>query len=214
MALTFYYGSGSPFAWRVWLALEHKQIPYEMKNISFSGGDLTKPEYLAINPRHKVPAIVDDGFALYESTAIVEYLEDKYASGSRLFPEDINQRALVRRIMQEADQYLNTSMRLLIEQLFFLPQDKWDEAKIERGCKSLSEELAMWEHTDMGRFLVGSSLTAADFTLYPVMALALRLEKKKFDVGIRQMIGPKLATWMQNLTEQPIIRTTWPPHWK
>ena len=38
--ITFYYGSGSPYAWRVWLALEHKQLAYELKTISFSAGDL------------------------------------------------------------------------------------------------------------------------------------------------------------------------------
>ncbi|MSQ58641.1 MAG: glutathione S-transferase family protein [Betaproteobacteria bacterium] len=214
MALTFYYGSGSPFAWRVWLALEHKKIPYEMKTISFSSGDLTQPEFLAINPRHKVPAIVDEGFALYESTAIVEYLEEKYSSGDRLFPEDTKQRALARRLVQEADLYLNSSMRLLIEQIFFAPEEKWDAAKIERGAQAFSEELAMWEKAGIGRFMVGSSLSAADFAVYPVVALALRLEKKKRDLGIRQMIGPKVATWMENMTQQPIIRTTWPPHWK
>ena len=47
MALTFYYGSGSPYAWRVWFALEHKQVPYELQVMSFSAGDLRKPEYLA-----------------------------------------------------------------------------------------------------------------------------------------------------------------------
>lgn len=64
MALTFYYGSGSPYAWRVWLALEHKAIAYDLKTISFSAGDLKKPEFLKINPRHKVPAITDDNLAL------------------------------------------------------------------------------------------------------------------------------------------------------
>ena len=42
MALTFYYGSGSPFAWKVWLTLEHKQIPYEFRLLSFDRGDLKK----------------------------------------------------------------------------------------------------------------------------------------------------------------------------
>ncbi|MEQ1882768.1 MAG: glutathione S-transferase family protein [Burkholderiales bacterium] len=214
MAITFYYGSGSPFAWRVWLALEHKKIPYEMKTISFSSGDLEKPEFLAINPRHKVPAIVDEGFALYESNAIVEYLEEKYPSGARLFPQDTRQRAIVRRIIQETDLYLNPSMRLLIEQIFFQPEEKWDSAKIERGEKALTEELAMWEKADIGQFMVGSSLSAADFAVYPVLALALRLEKKKRDLSVRRMIGRKMAAWMQNMTEQPVIRDTWPPHWK
>ena len=214
MALTFYYGSGSPFAWRVWLALEHKKIPYEMKTSSFSSGELEKPEFLAVNPRHKVPVIVDDGFALYESNAIVEYLEEKYSSGERLFPADTQQRALVRRIIQEADLYLNPSMRLMIEEIFFKPQDQWDSAKIDRGAKAFTDELVTWEQAGMGLFMVGDALSAADFAVYPVVALALRLEKKKRDLSIRRMFGRKLSGWMQNITEQPVIRATWPPHWK
>lgn len=214
MALTFYYGSGSPFAWRVWLALEHKKIPYEMKTISFSSGELEKPEFLAVNPRHKVPVIVDDGFALYESNAIVEYLEEKYSSGERLFPADTQQRALVRRITQEADLYLSPSMRLMIEEIFFKPQDQWDSAKIDRGAKAFTDELVTWEQAGMGLFMVGDALSAADFAVYPVVALALRLEKKKRDLSIRRMFGRKLSGWMQNITEQPVIRATWPPHWK
>jgi glutathione S-transferase len=105
MALTFYYASGSPFAWRVWLALEHKGIPYEIRILSFDKGDLEKPEYLALNPRHRVPAIVDDGFALYESAAIVEYLEDRWPGEPRLVAGDVRQRALQRRMVREADAY-------------------------------------------------------------------------------------------------------------
>lgn len=93
MPLTFYCGSGSPYTWRVWLALEHKRIPYELKQMSFSEGDQKKPGYLAINPRGRVPAIVDDGFALYESAAILEYLDEKYPGEPRLFPGDAGQRA-------------------------------------------------------------------------------------------------------------------------
>lgn len=123
MALTFYYGSGSPYAWRVWLALEHKQLPYEQKVMSFSAGDLTKPDFLAINPRHKVPAIVDDGFALYESQAILEYLDERYPAPPRLLSGDLRRRAVIRRIIQEADQYLSAAFDPLLEQIFFTARD-------------------------------------------------------------------------------------------
>ena len=58
MALTLYYMSGSPYAWRVWLALEHKQIPYELKTMSYDAGDFKKPEFLALTRRRKVPVWV------------------------------------------------------------------------------------------------------------------------------------------------------------
>src|SRR4029078_485755 len=103
MSLVLYYGSGSPYAWRVQLALEHKAVPYERKVLSFSAGDTRKPEFIALNPRHRVPTIVHDDFVLYESNAIVEYLDEAFpATGAPLFPGDARTRARVRRRMLEA----------------------------------------------------------------------------------------------------------------
>ena len=67
---TFYYGSGSPYAWKVWLALEHKQLEYDLKLLSFDRGETRAPEFRALNPRGKVPTLVDDGLVLWESSAI------------------------------------------------------------------------------------------------------------------------------------------------
>src|SRR3546814_18292110 len=69
MALTLYYGSGSPFAWRVWLALEYKALSYDLKVLSFDRREHKTADYLTLNPRGEVPVLVDDGFALYESHA-------------------------------------------------------------------------------------------------------------------------------------------------
>jgi glutathione S-transferase len=106
MALAFYCGSGSPFAWKVWLTLEHKQVAYELKVLSFDRGDTKSPEFLAVNPRGQVPAIVDNGYALWESQAIVEYLEEQYPQRP-LLPSDPRGRATVRRLMHEADNHLS-----------------------------------------------------------------------------------------------------------
>jgi glutathione S-transferase len=94
MALTLHYLSGSPYAWRVRLALEYKRIPYELKPLSFDAGDFKRPEFLVLNPRHRVPVIVDDGFSLYESAAIVEYLEDRLPAEPRLFSAGLRERAV------------------------------------------------------------------------------------------------------------------------
>ncbi len=214
MALTFYYGSGSPYAWRVWLALEHKQLSYEHKMMSFSAGDLKKPEFLAINPRHKVPAIVDDGFALYESQAILEYLDERYPAPPSLFPGDLRQRAIIRRIVQEADQYLGPAFDPLIDQIFFTAQDKWDAGAIEKARVKLGEELRLWEDIPLREFMAGNEPSAADFTVYPHLALGLRLEKKKPDLDVRGAIGPKIGAWMKRVEALPYFRKTWPPHWK
>jgi hypothetical protein len=66
MALEVYWGSGSPFSWRVLLTLEVKQLPYQSKLLTFSKQEHKSPEYLALNPRGKVPTR-DGDFVLYES---------------------------------------------------------------------------------------------------------------------------------------------------
>lgn len=212
--LVFHYGSGSPYAWRVWLALEHKQVPYELKLQSFSAGDLKKPEYLAINPRARVPAIDDDGFTLYESVAIMEYLDEAYRSGLPLYPGDAKQRALVRRLVQEADQYYAIAMERIVDQVLFTPQERWDLDAIAAARAGLAQELGRWERCVAGAYLAGPQPTAADFTLYPLLALTRRMEKKKPDLDLAAMTGPAVAAWIGRMEALPIVQKTWPPHWK
>ena len=211
--LTFYYGSGSPYAWRVWLALEHKAIAYELKMISFSAGDLKKPEFLKINPRHKVPAITDGDLALYGSAAILEYLDEQYASGKKLIPGTTKQRAAVRRLVREADEYFAHAQERLVDQVLFTPQDKWDAGEIASARKALGRELEIFEGYLSGDYLA-AEFSAADITLYPMIALCLRMEKKKPDLDVRGAIGPKLGAWMKRIEALPYFDKTYPPHWK
>ena len=212
MALCFYYGAGSPYAWRVWLALEHKHLRYELLGLSFDAGVLKKPEYTAINPRQKVPAIVDDGLALYESAAILEYLDERHDETPLLFPGDIRQRALIRRMVREADQYLANPLEELVASVLYTPKAEWQQETIARSRDAFTRELGLWETMIAGDTLAGE-LSAADFTLYPLIALALRIEKRKPDVEIGARIGPRLAAWMKRVEALPYFARTWPAHW-
>ena len=197
----------------MWLALEHKAIAYELKPVSFSAGDLTKPEYLALNPRHKVPTITDGDFSLYESAAIVEYLEEQYSTGKTLFSGSVRRRAVIRRLVREADEYLAHALERLVDQVLFTKQENWDLREIAAARKAFLEEMDMFESYLGGDWFSGE-LSAADFTLYPMIALCLRMEKKKPDLNVGSAIGPNIAAWMKRFEALPYYDKTYPPHWK
>ncbi|MEJ0045843.1 MAG: glutathione S-transferase N-terminal domain-containing protein [Rhodospirillales bacterium] len=89
------YTASTPNGWKASVALEELGIPYEVHAIDLSSSAQKTPDYLAINPNGRIPAIVDrdeDGFAVFESGAILIYLAEK---AGRLLPTDRRGRSLV-----------------------------------------------------------------------------------------------------------------------
>jgi glutathione S-transferase len=214
MAITFYYGSGSPYAWRVHLALEHKALPYDRKILSFAAGDTRKPEFVALNPRHRVPTITDGDFTLYESNAIVEYLDEAYPGrGQLLFPGDAKNRALIRRLIMEVDNYLDDPADKIITYTFYTKPEERDETKLGAAKKEMMEEYALFTKSMRGDFLAGA-LSAADYALYPLVAFMNRCETKLPDLNANGMLTPQLAAWKARIEALPYFDGTIPPHWK
>jgi glutathione S-transferase len=215
MALVLYYGSGSPYAWRAQFALEHKALPYELKVLSFSAGDTRKPEFVALNPRHQVPTLVDGDFALYESNAIVEYLEEAYPGrGAPLFPGDVRARAIARRLVLEVDNYLSKAADPLLDQAFWKKPEERDAQKIAEARQAVVDELVMFTKAMRGDYLAGS-LSAADFAFYPLVAFLYRAQKMKLpDLDAAGMLTPELRAWKARIEALPFFEKTVPPHWK
>ncbi len=214
MGITLYYGSGSPFAWRAQLALEHKALAYELKVLSFAAGDTRKPEFVALNPRHRVPVLVDDDFVLYESSAIVEYLDEAYPGrGAPLFPGDVRTRAIIRRTIREVDEDFDAALDPLTTQVFSKKPEERDPKAIADSRKALVEELAVFIRGMRGDYLAGP-LSAADYAFYTLIAFLWRTQMKLPDLDADGMLTPELARWKARIEALPYFDKTIPPHWR
>ena len=211
MAVTFYYGSGSPYAWKVWLALEHKAIPYELKLLSFDRGDTKTPAFRALNPRGTVPTITDGKVTLWESNAIVEYLEERYHE-KPLLPTDLAARATIRRIAAEADNYLAPAVGKLFDATLYA-KEPVEPAEIAEIHRQLLEELARYDALLSGDYLVGA-LSLADFAVFPHARLVRRIDDRQPKNGLGDRLPKKLAAWMKRIEALPYYAKTVPPHWK
>ena len=212
MSIQFYYASGSPFSWNVWLVLEHKQLPYELNLLSLQSGELKQPDYLAINPHGKVPALVDDGFSLWEASTIVEYLEERYPDFP-VFPSNIRDRAIVRRLSAEAYSYLYPAVRRLMELTLLNSNGDSDPVAISTALNELNQNLDYFENVLHSQFFAGT-ISAADFTIYPLLALLKRIEQRKPQLGVGDLIRSKLTGFMAQFEQLLYFAKTFPPHWK
>jgi glutathione S-transferase len=209
--MDFYWGSGSPFAWRVHLCLEEKGLAYTSHLLSFSKGEHKTPEHLARHPHGKVPVLIDGNFTLYESSAIVEYLEDRYPDPA-LVPADPGARARVRMEELECMNYAAPLQLGLARLVFFTPAAERDEAAATAARASLQGEVVRLEHRAKARggsFVMGPHLTRADLTWLPFIELAGRA-----GAPLNPAATPWLAGWLHRMRGRPAYAATYPPHWK
>jgi glutathione S-transferase len=208
--IRFWYGSGSPFSWRVQLALEEKGLAYEPVLLSFEKGEHKSAEHVARSPHGKVPALADDGLVLYESSAIVEYLEERYPAPP-LLPSDPAGRARVRIEELECLLYFAETFRALARQTFFTPPERRDAQAIEAGRADVRAQLAALE----SRASVGSglgicgALSRADLTWLPFVEIAARA-----GADLEPAATPWLVAWRTRLRARPSYERSYPPHWR
>jgi len=216
LALDFYHGHGSPYSWRVWLALEAKGIPYDVKIMSFQAGDTRKPEFIAINLRHTVPTIVDDGYALWESMAILEYLDERFTQGVKLYPGDAKARARVRRLIREAEDHMGTEgIDPIAEEYFGMKGEAPDAQKVDKAKARLKEELDYFASELKGAYFGGDAVNALDLVLYPwVGGYVKRIDFRKPESKLAELVPAPLAAWCKRIEALPYFDKTFPVHWR
>jgi maleylpyruvate isomerase len=168
----------SSAAYRVRIALNLKGIGYETQSVHLvkDGGHNKRPEYRAVNPQMRVPALVTTaGDVLIQSLAIIEYLDETHPQPP-LLPKDPLARARVRALAEliacDIHPLNNTSALRYLKNNMTQQQaaiDEWYRHWVTTGFEALEELIAL------GPFACGSEITMADLCLVPQVYNARRL---------------------------------------
>lgn len=141
-------------------------IKYEYKPIDLRAGEHLKPEFLAINPVGKVPAIDDDGFKMFESNAIIRYLADK--NNSLLYPSGLHDRAVVDMWLDFGSMHVGVALSKVIYNRLFAPLRSIpvDENSLQEGLKFLDRFLPVVDgQLAKNKYIAGAKFTLADINL-------------------------------------------------
>jgi glutathione S-transferase len=219
MALTFYWGSGSPYSWRVHLALEHKELAYESHLLHFDKQEHQSPQMLRINPRGRLPVLKDGDYVVFESVAILYYLDLKYPQ-KPIFGLNAEEAGVIMRVICEFQAYAEPSVAKIVEAIF--------AGKVAEDIDGLTDAMhvvAREARTIEGRlskeqWIVGANYSALDMVIFPWLQVLRRALDRAAaaELGARflpmERNYPALARWLHRIESLPGYARTYPPHWR
>jgi len=175
---------------------EELGIPFEREDVGGTFGRNQTPEYLALNPNGLVPTIIDDGFVLWESNAIVRYLAGGHGNNT-LCPADARLRADADRWMDWQQTTLAPPMGILFRALLKSPPDAIPQADIDNAKAKAAAAWTMLEAQLTGRsFVTGNDLSMADIALGNAV-------HRWFSLPIERPVFAQVRAWYDRLRSRP-----------
>jgi glutathione S-transferase len=205
---TVYSIPGSPFGRAVLATLEEKGAPYRLSPVA--PGSFKSPEHMARHPFGRVPVLEHDGFMLYETQAILRYL-DRVLPDPTLTPADPKAAARMDQAMGVSDWYLFQGVGAVIgfrrvvgaRLLGLTPDEAVIEAAMPRA-HMVFDELAR----QLGErpFITGNALSLADLMLAPQVEFFTQTP----EWAVLGRPRPNLAAWLDRMEARPSLKaTTW-----
>jgi glutathione S-transferase len=193
------YGIPASRAVRSIWAAEEVGVDYDLVPTSYLEPSKT-PEYLAINPNGRIPALMDGDLVLFESMAINLYLAKTY--GGKLYPSDPHDeaRAIQWTIWGIAE--LESPLISMVLHTVLLPEDQRDSAVVANAEAAVQRPLAVLDDQVSDReYLLGGDFTIADLNVAGVLVTALFA---KYDLSNFEHV----ARWMSRCTGRPSFART------
>jgi glutathione S-transferase len=201
--MRLYWHPFSLFPRRVRIAVREKGIACEEVEIDLPGGANRSEAFRRLNPFGQVPVLEDDGVVIYESVAILEYLEERHPTPA-LLPRGAADRARVRQLMLTSGDYFTAPLKRWLARLF-TPEERWDRADQERAVVELGEHLDILEPLLDRREFLADSFSLADVAYAPLVC-------ELPTVGLGHLVDarPAVGAWVTRLRARPSVRATAP----
>jgi glutathione S-transferase len=209
MANPIVYGPADcTYVWSARLALAEKGVTHELIDVPF--GAHREEAHLSRHPFAKVPAFEHDGFALYETQAIMQYVDERFA-GTPLQPEDVHEWSRMNQIIGIVDAYAWPSIagtilfnRILVPRfLGGTPDEAAIAAVLPRARLCLSEIARLMEDH---RFLASDHISLADLMVVPLLYSFGRVPDGRQPLAEH----PKLLSWIQRMEARQSFQVTKP----
>lgn len=181
---------------KVRIALLEKGLEFERINVDLTKGEQKNPDYLNIHPFGQVPALDDEGFVLYDSTIINEYLEDEYPYPS-LMPSDSEGRARARLMEDLRDTHFNPYFVHIIHEMR-KPESERDSQRIDNAK---AEIIKCFDRIEAE--LEGKEYLAGPFSLADVAFMSNLELLDRFGIPVAADKYKNTVAWIARLKARP-----------
>jgi len=201
MGIKLHYHPLSTYSRRVLIAFAEKQIAHELVLVDMAARRHREQPYLSLNPYGRVPTLEEDGFGLFESTAILNYLEATRPTPP-LVPTDARNRALVDMHMKLCDLQFTRQAGAITFPKRFLPEERWNTAAMAEAKAEIEKHLAILDRHLAGKtYLVAEQFSLADVCYAPFLEFLPLMEIAP---------PPAVAAWSERLLARPSAVATRP----
>lgn len=206
--MKLYNSNGSPNALRSRAVIHELGLPVEIVNVDIAKGENRTPEFLAINPNGKVPALVDGDVSIWESRAINAYLAAGNPAAG-LYPADLARRAVIDQWSSWQAIHLGPAMQKIaferVQKKMF-GRGEADEAAIAGDVKTVADLLPILDSALEGKQWIAGDLSLADFALASTFIL-----RKPAALGVEAYRN--VTAWIDRLEARPSWQSAIAP-WK
>jgi len=210
--------SGCPYSWCALLGMEFKGLTFNNKEVEID--ELKGFDFNELDPRSKVPVLIDGDTNIYESIAILAYLEVKHPE-IPLFGSSAHQTGIIWQRIFEIENKFRDPLEKKITRPLFQGKAQKQASTIQTAVIQTHEILSWVDNILLNDiYLAGKTLSAADFMYMPVVQSLLWATSREDAQALYLCIHPlektypNISNWLQRIEDVPGYYEIYPSHWR